>query len=57
MPEEVMVKIRKDANFFYIQYGSGAQWEKIRIADLPWSVEAILNTYMDDKYNLVIETE
>lgn len=55
--EEVMVKIRADKDHYYIQYGAGAQWEKIKKSSLPWSVSAILNTYLSEKFNLIIDAE
>ncbi len=52
--EDVIVKIRRDKDFFYIQY-AGGQWEKIKISDLPWSVAALLNTYFDERFALTID--
>lgn len=55
--QEIMVKIARTEKYFYIQYGGGANIEKIKISDLPWSVRAILNTYFDSSINMIIETE
>ncbi len=54
--EDVIVKIRRDKDFFYIQY-AGGQWEKIKISDLPWSVAALINTYFDKRFALTIDAE
>ena len=57
MKEKVNVKIQRDAKYFYIQYGSGAEWEKVKMTDLPWSVKALLNTFTSGEYEAHIEAE
>lgn len=57
MKEKVNVKIQRDAKYFYIQYASGAEWEKVKITDLPWSVKALLNTFTSGEYEAHIEAE
>lgn len=57
MKEKVKVKIERDAKYFYIQYGSGAEWEKVKIMDLPWTVRALLNTFTSGEYEADIEAE
>ena len=57
MKEKVKVKIQRDAKYFYIQYGSGAEWEKVKITDLPWTVRALLNTFTSGEYEADIEAE
>ena len=57
MKEKVNVKIQRDKKYFYIQYGGGAEWEKIEIAELPWTVKALLNTFTSGEYEAHIEAE
>lgn len=57
MKEKVNVKIERDAKYFYIRYGRGAEWEKVEITDLPCSVKALLNTFTSREYEAVIEAE
>lgn len=57
MKQKVKVKIERDGKYFYIQYGSGAEWEKVKIADLHWSVKALLNTFTSGEYEAVIEAK
>lgn len=57
MKEKVTVKIQRDAKYFYIQYGVCAEWEKVKITDLPWSVKALLNTFTSGEYEADIESE
>ena len=53
----VKVKISRDAKYFYIQYGGGAEWEKVKISDLPWAIKALLNTFTSGEYEAIIEAE
>ncbi len=55
--EKIKVKIRKEGNYFYIMYGAGGQWEKIKRDSLPWSVAALLNTCTSSEYDVIIEGE
>ena len=57
MKEKVKVKISRDAKYFYIQYGGGAEWEKVKISDLPWAIKALLNTFTSGEYEAIIEAE
>ena len=57
MKEIVRVKIREDKDTYDIQYGSGAQWERMKKSDLPWSVAALINAYVSGEYEPLIEIE
>lgn len=57
MKEKVNVKIQRDAKYFYIKYGNGAEWESVKIEDLPWSIKALMNTYTSGEYEAYIEAE
>lgn len=57
MNENVKVKIKRDAEYFYIQYGGGAIWEKVQPSELPYSVRALFNTFVSGEYEALIEAE
>lgn len=50
--EVIPVKVRCDADYFYVQYGNSAEWEKIHPEDLPSSIRAILRTLVSDEYEV-----
>ena len=55
--KKVNVKIKRDAKCFYIKYGDSAEWENVKISDLPWSVKALLNAFTSGEYASYIESE
>lgn len=57
MKEKVNIKIQRDKSYFYIQYSNSAEWEKIATNELPWSVAALLNTFVSGEYEAAIEAE
>lgn len=57
MKEKVNIKIQRDQKYFYIQYGGGAEWEKVATNELPWSVTALLNTFVSGEYEANIEAK
>lgn len=57
MKEKVNIKIQRDAEYFYIKYWYDAEWEKVKITDLPLSVKALLNTFTSGEYEAHIEAE
>lgn len=57
MKEKVKIKIQYDAKYFYINYGGGAEWEKVNPSELPYSVRALLNTLVSREYEAIITSE
>ena len=55
MKEIVKVRLQADKDHFYLQYGGGAQWEKYKKKDLPWGLCALLNAFVSDEFEPVIE--